>query len=376
MILNRKQEEGLKIAINRYENKEPYTCIAGYAGTGKSTLVSFLISALDLDSNSVAYITYTGKAAQVLQQKGCSNAMTAHKLLYHFRKIGPNNYVMYPKMTSELADVPLKLIIVDEVSMLPGNMWSLLLSHEIHIVALGDPGQLPPIYETNGMLDHPHIFLDEIMRQAKDNEIIRLSMDIREGKPLDLFNGENVKIIDKESVIPGMYSWADQIICAKNDTRKAINKFYRQFFLKIEENAVQNGDKIICLSNEWKRFSNCGFNLINGTIGQVSQLQKILGHPMKDSHFCNLTGEMGDIFSNLCINLNYDEMAMKNAPKRTPQPIAFDFGYAITCWKAQGSQWNKVLIYEENFPFDREDHKRYLYTGITRAIDKAIIVRK
>ena len=82
MILTAKQEESLKIAVARYKNKEKYTCIAGYAGIGKSTLVKFIVQALDIDSDYVCYIAYTGKAAKVLRDKGCSNAMTAHRLLY------------------------------------------------------------------------------------------------------------------------------------------------------------------------------------------------------------------------------------------------------------------------------------------------------
>ena len=59
-----------------------------------------------------------------------------------------------------------------------------------------------------------------------------------------------------------------------------------------------------------------------------------------------------------------------------PAPFEFAYAYAITVWKAQGSEWEKVVLYEENFPFDREEHKKYLYTGITRAQDKLIVVKK
>ena len=82
MILTNKQQEGLKIAVQRYKDREPYTVISGYAGSGKSTLIKFIISALGLEDDEVAYVAYTGKAAQVLKQKGCPNAETAHKLLY------------------------------------------------------------------------------------------------------------------------------------------------------------------------------------------------------------------------------------------------------------------------------------------------------
>ena len=53
-----------------------------------------------------------------------------------------------------------------------------------------------------------------------------------------------------------------------------------------------------------------------------------------------------------------------------------DLGYAITCHKAQGSEWDKVLVIEENFPFAKVDHARWLYTAATRAAEKLVIVTK
>jgi exodeoxyribonuclease-5 len=206
MILTKKQEEGLDIAVARYKRKESYTCIAGYAGTGKSTLVKFIVSALDIDPDLVCYVAFTGKAALVLKEKGCPNAMTAHKLLY--QSYPRNDGTFWHKQKRPL-DKAYKLIIVDEVSMLPKDMWELLLSHNIHVIALGDPGQLPPIGDDNGVLANPHIFLDEIMRQAQESEIIRLTMDIREGKPLELYKGKEVQVIDKKDFEDGIYLWAD-----------------------------------------------------------------------------------------------------------------------------------------------------------------------
>lgn len=71
MILTNKQEEGLKTAVERYRLGEKYTCISGYAGTGKSTLVSYIIAALGVKPEDVCYVAFTGKAAMVLQSKGC-----------------------------------------------------------------------------------------------------------------------------------------------------------------------------------------------------------------------------------------------------------------------------------------------------------------
>ena len=137
MELTCKQEEGLKIAVERYCNKEPYTVISGYAGTGKSTLIQFIVSALDIYPESVAYIAYTGKAAQVLRNKGCPQAMTAHRLLYKSILKDDGTFIHLPLPPGSLA---YDLIVVDEVSMLPKPMWDLLMTHGIHVIACGDPG--------------------------------------------------------------------------------------------------------------------------------------------------------------------------------------------------------------------------------------------
>lgn len=63
--------------------------------------------------------------------------------------------------------------------------------------------------------------------------------------------------------------------------------------------------------------------------------------------------------------------------KRCPDPpFEFAYGYGITCHKAQGSEWNKILIFEQSFPFEKDIHKRWLYTAITRASEKVVIIKK
>ena len=122
MELTRKQEEGLKIAVERYRNHEPYTCISGFAGTGKTTLVRFIISALQLYPSQVKYIAYTGKAAQVLAANGNLGATTAHKFMYHSRR-NERTGKFYHILKKPWEVYPTKLIVVDEVSMFPKDMW-------------------------------------------------------------------------------------------------------------------------------------------------------------------------------------------------------------------------------------------------------------
>ena len=156
--------------------------------------------------------------------------------------------------------------------MLPKQMWELLLTHKIYVLATGDPGQLPPIDKDsdNHVLDKPHVFLDEIMRQAQDSEIIRLSMWIREGKPLGTFpcQKEQVQLFSKYEVDPSMYDWADQVLCATNNKRTEINNLVRQ--RKGFGAEPELGDKIISLNNHWNFVSDSGiWALTNGSIGTI-----------------------------------------------------------------------------------------------------------
>ena len=394
MVLTSKQEMGLKLAVSRYKAHEAYTCIAGYAGTGKSTLIKFIIAALGLEPEQVCYVAYTGKAAQVLKQKGCPNPITAHKLLYKAKPMPNGTYKFEPKLSLE---GNYEIIVVDEVSMLPKEMWLKLLSHRIHVIACGDPFQLPPIDKDsdNHVLDNPHVFLDEIMRQAYDSEIIRFSMWIREGKPINEFpaSGSQVMMVRPEETVSGMYDWADQILCATNAKRNQINTYMRS--QKGFGASPCEGDKVISLHNHWEYFSDKGtWALTNGAIGTLGYFNiqdvwtpRYIHQGPIEYMYANIHLEDGECFN--MTPIDYKQLAtgepaldgrqryMMSKNKMCPEPpFDFAYAYAITTHKAQGSEWDKVLVFEEGFPFDKEEHKRWLYTAITRASKKLVIVRK
>ena len=392
MTLTDKQREGLNIALKRYNDGEKYTVIAGYAGTGKSTLIKFIISALNINPSDVAYVAYTGKAATVLAEKGCPNATTAHKLLYYSKQMPDGKFFHRARPRLEF---PYKVIVVDEVSMLPQSLWNLLISHDVYVIACGDPFQLPPVAkdDTHNLLDNPHIFLDEIMRQAQESEIIQMSMLVREGKPLPYFKGKEVQVISKNELVTGMYSWADQILCATNKTRNIINEQMREMNQMPLE--PKEGDKIICLRNHWEIYSNGGSPLTNGVIGTLKNIKKgvmyvprYIYEPSRiETLDADIELENGEIFTNICMDYksiaegektltSRQEYLMSTNKKITNEPpYEMAYGYAITVWKAQGSEWDNVLLFEEKFPFDKEEHQKYLYTGITRAAKKIVIVK-
>lgn len=388
MELTQKQQEGLELAVKRYHEGAPYTCIAGYAGTGKSTLVKFIVSALNLRQSDIAYIAFTGKAALVLKDKGCPNAMTAHRLLYQSYPRNDGTFAHRPRRPI----YPYKLIVVDEISMLPDEIWQLLLSHNIHVIALGDPFQLPPVGKDNGVLKDAHIFLDEIMRQEAESEIIKLTMDIRAGKPLELFKGKQVQVIDKEDMVDGMLTWADQVIVAKNETRRLVNHQMREMIHGVTDPRPIEGDKVICVKNDWENPNEAGDVMVNGSIGYVTNVSFNENHyflkPQMIADFVpeGVTDEdlmlspQDLIFRG--VNMDYkllhdgaptvNQNNWKSFPKIW-RPKEFDYGYCITCHKAQGSEYDKVLVLEEFLKGN--DHDRWLYTAATRAKERLVIVR-
>ena len=396
MELNEKQKNGLTLALQRYKNKEKYTVIAGYAGAGKSTLVRFIIEELKtygVKETDVCFACFTGKAAQVLLKKGNKNVITLHKLLYKSIPKESGGFVRIPNPS-----IPYKIVVVDEVSMAPKTLMDLLFKHNVYVICLGDPFQLPPVdkKEDNHLLDAPHIFLDEIMRQAQESEIIQLSMAIRENRPIEAFQGKEVQILNKEELNTGMLTWADQILVATNATRVSINAQMRKLLNFGEQ--PQDGDKIICLRNYWDCFSDSEEPLVNGTIGilkdsfltkrylprivksidGLSHIDLIMGDFISDSgmyfHSLEMDKKMIDI-GEFSLDWKTVYQLNRNPKTRDIPPLEFTYGYAITCHKAQGSEWDKVLVIEEKFPFDKIEHARWLYTAVTRSSEKLVLVR-
>lgn len=392
MELTKKQEEGLQIALDRHRAGEKYTVISGYAGTGKSTLVRFIIDALDVDKNKVAYATYTGKAAEVLRKKGNPNAMTLHKLLYDSIPRQGGGFIRIPKKQLDYS-----IVVVDEVSMVPKTMVDMLLAHRIYILFLGDPFQLPQIdkKETHTLLDKPHIFLDQVMRQAAESEIIQLTMKIRNGEDIPFMHGKEVIVAPKAELVTGHLTWADIIICATNKTRHNMNRQKRE--LLGYSGVLQTGERIIVKRNYWEDCDEDGNALVNGTVGTVAnpyesfvRIPSYVKNDRRDLPLigCIFTPDGGKSFDTFEIDKDYllkeepcvDWRVSYQLGKLKPKigdilPKQATYGYALTCHAAQGSEFDKVLVIEESFPFDKVEHQRWLYTAATRAAEKLVLVR-
>lgn len=386
--LNKGQEQGLRIVVGRIKNKEKYSTIGGYAGTGKTFLVNAIMEYMGYTYDDVAMASFTGKAALRLQEFGHLNAKTLHNLLYKTIKVG-GNFIHTPYPREEF--VGLKLIIVDEVSMVPDNIVRTLANTGVHIIFLGDPFQLPPIGKDNGLLANPHVLLTEIMRRGDMNTITEFSERLRLGKKLPKISDEFIRVHEKEEFNIGMGFWADQILCGTNKTRHSLNYQMRQEHGFYESLPMQ-GDKLLWTRNNWKLFGNKGYSLVNGMIGyamsDASNAKEVISFDTNAmvSHIdFSPDFDSSERFERVKFDAKpflYEPLpngqliySVDNSSAKDPRDVinTVDFGYAVTVHKAQGSEYKKVLGLEERMR--GSEHARWMYTMATRSSDKLVIIR-
>jgi len=368
IILSRKQTDAkdkVKKWIKDPNSKQIYV-VAGYAGTGKSTIVNYIMSELSMEGNT-KYATFTGKASLVLTRKGC-NSETLHSLLYRLEEEEKlNGRVRLVFSLKEYIPTFIHLVVVDEVSMVPQDIMDDLLSFGVKVLCLGDPGQLPPVGEPNRYLENPDIFLDEIHRQAENDPIIYLSMLARTGKKIDFGKyGKNVFVVRKGDITGDLLITADQVICGFNKTRKSLNDRMRNI-LGFTKDIPMIGDKIICLKNQRDIILN-DIPLINGSIGYVTKINDI----NRQNFIMNLNFrpeyEEKDEFKEIEVDLQ-TILGVPIDKQVDVFGIKFDFGQAITCHKSQGSEFDSVIGFREMYQvMSPKDFRRWEYTLITRAV--------
>ena len=346
----------------------------GFAGTGKTTLARHFAEHVD---GAVQFAAFTGKAAQVLRSKGASNARTIHSLIYRPRgeeevsdeTTGRTSMAPTFSLNRQSDVAKASLVIVDECSMVDEALGRDLMSFGMPILVLGDPGQLPPVSGGGFFTDaEPDCLLTEIHRQAAENPIIRLAMDVREGREIMYGDYGTTQVIAKSEVDQGEVLDADQVLVGINRTRRRYNQRLRQ--LKgFDGPYPQAGDKLVCLRNDPAK------GLLNGSLWQVVTAAKQTVKPG-----INLLVSPDDEDRDRgAAKIKLLKAAFENPEEEIPWQTKkryddFDFGYALTVHKAQGSQWENIVLFDESFAF-RDMRDRWLYTGITRCSEKLTIVK-
>lgn len=404
--------DAIAFILQGYNPDDPILYIAGYAGVGKTTLARYI--ALE-SGRRVLFAAYTGKAAYVLRSKGCTDASTIHSLIY--KPAGESKSDAMRAAEAALADLSFdppedkvaaaKLqeeaekkrdtllmterrkpmftlnhdsalseadaLIVDECSMVDDTMGQDLLSFKVPIIVMGDPMQLPPV-GAGGFLTNrtPNHLLTEIHRHAAESGILRLATDIRMTGGFSRnpgHYGADCAVLAKSQVqnLARKALDADQVLVGMNRTRHASNARYRELNEKVGPFPLA-GDKIVCLRNNNK------MGLLNGSLWRVHESIQDADQMIVDMTISS--EEDGAAGIAVCAWAHpflgrEDELKLKKWNRRDNNE--FDYGYALTVHKAQGSQWDDVVLFDESGCF-RNDKNRWLYTGVTRAAKTLMVV--
>lgn len=421
MLWSPQQEDALReVSLWLRDRSGPQVFhLFGYAGSGKTTLARHFAESV---SGLVQFAAYTGKAASVLRKKGCEGATTIHSLIYRPRD---KSGAILNQMKSELNQLTqeliqagediqnhrrvkdllrmiaeeektvgkpyfslnpdseiknCKLLIIDECSMIDSRMGEDLLSFGVKVLVLGDPAQLPPVkgagFFTEGV--RPNVMLEEIHRQAEESPIIRMASTVRRGKSLDIGSyGDNCDVVEKRKIDPATVTAYDQYLVGRNVTRRSYNFRMREILgfqefgaSSLDSDAAASrypvaGDKIVCLRN------NHDEGLLNGVLFRVEDVAGV----MDEKVLFTASPEDGGAKQEILTHEHYfvgreDDLSWFEKKEANE----FDYGYALTVHKAQGSQWDRVFVTDESFCF-RADKWKWLYTAITRAA-KSVTVMK
>lgn len=331
--------------------------LGGYAGTGKTTVIKTIQERL-WRKFRISVCAFTGKAVSVLSRKQIY-ARTIHSTIYDTDIVPGKGYVFYLK--SQL-DPNLDLIIVDEASMVSTDLYNDLLKFRKKILWVGDPGQLEPVGDNPNLMRKPDLVLNKIHRQAEKSAILTLANDVRNGKPIPIRKElEDLVTRDKKLQVRDLLS-VDQVICAKNKTRRGFNESIRRALNRPLEELVPT-DKIIILRN------SLSDNVFNGLILFIETVHS----SEKDYWIVDAKDEVDKRYTKLKLWKKTFFVEKLDQGEFPPKGLVqADFGWSITCHKSQGSEWDNVLVYDEWVPPQLWDMRRWRYTAITRAAKKLI----
>lgn len=337
--------------------------LAGYAGSGKTTIVPNIVETIG--ARRPLLVAPTNKAARVLSMKTGRSVQTIHSAIYYPPNEDPDGRLGW-NLNPDGAAAHADLIVCDEASMVGKKLGGDLMSFGVPILAIGDPGQLPPVNdEPYFCTGTPDFMLTEIHRQAADNPIIQLSQDVRAGKQLATGTmGDAVRIVRRGQIeIPDHD--IPQIIVGTHKRRWAVTAAVRDVLgyrgwlpeagepLLARKNSDQliNGEMMVC-----ERCEEGDGVLDIWADGRTDPYKTWSGHFMEHQ-----TREVAkpEYLSPEWIDMKENE--------------CLDFGHAITCHSAQGSQWPEVIVFDESRVF-LADAVKWIYTAVTRAAERLTVI--
>lgn len=404
--------------------------LGGYAGTGKTTLLGLFAAQAQQRKMLVAYVSYTGRASSVLQRKladagvstttllrrtsedalvgmagsyyatdrqlgehdGPPLCTTIHRLLYRpLIKMPQEELVGWRER--EGLDRKYDLIVVDEASMVSDEILQVIQSHGVPVLAVGDHGQLPPVAASGNLMKNPDLRLEKIHRQAEGSPIIQLAHHVREGGRLDGFGAtwdmgsadgvsyatkRDIDVILRQAYAQTASSLDVAVLCWTNKMRVKLNGLARKAIGF--KGAPSEKEIVICLRNRPPVY-----NGMRGVVRGTSLMDA--KQPWIMHSYVEFPDEgIGKAHYSICAAQFNRERPFASVEELNDRGIdvmsmpaagdLYDFGYAMTVHKAQGSQFDTVIVFLDRpeKTFD-DDWRRWIYTAVTRSARKLIVVR-
>ncbi len=298
-------------------NYEEIFILKGYAGTGKTTVISSLVNNLKEINKKYVLLAPTGRAAKVIANYSGKQALTIHKKIYYPKK-GKNGSIGFTLKENKHTNT---IFIIDESSMISdtetdsklyenGSLLDDLIYYiyngtNCKMILIGDTAQLPPVHldispalDENTLSLHynktiDYIELDEVMRQEEKSGILYNATQLREllresfitSFQFKLHNFKDIirltdgfEIQDAINQAYSNYSIEDTTIILRSNKRA--NQYNQQIRLKIldKENELSTGDYLMVVKNNYfwlKESDEAGF-IANGDIVEVLEIFKFI----------------------------------------------------------------------------------------------------
>lgn len=380
-----------------------FAVLTGYAGTGKTTLLQHVAA----EHGSPLVLTPTGKAALRVHEATGLEASTIHRWLYQANEDPKTGEVRWQKRPLDDVHLPAnRLIVVDEASMVNEEVWAdiwwLASAVGCKVLLVGDPFQLGPVNQEGrafNALKHlktsRRVALTEVVRQALDSPIIRASMLIRQGEQGTLEAlSEVLDTVSRNQLVDSFLAMAHSraLVAHRNQTRHQLNREVRER-IGCDRRALRPGEPLLVL------FNNYQVDRFNGEVVTFEKWTEAPGEPVA----------VRDRYKNISIMAGFGRARVDGAEvmltqeeifgettgmpmptlaraakdhavykwgydrKFAPSYLNANLGYCLTAHKAQGSEFEDVLVVIEpsigwgSGGIYGEEGRHHLYTAVTRA---------
>lgn len=437
--LTQDQENLVKNLSNFIFHKEDCNIfiLDGYAGTGKTTIISALIKTLPYYNIRTELLAPTGRAAKVLSNRSLQQAYTIHKKIYYTQTDDYSNISLKLKENKNHHT----LYIIDEASMIGegDNLLSDLFSYvksgvKNKVILLGDKAQLPPIGNNESFALNPDYLrqrffepieyyqLTQVVRQALQSGILKNAANIRwalnNKLQLPIFKTQNhkdfkqIEAIDFEDTLVNQYRQIGEkevvVVTRSNFAANQLNQYIRNRILE-KENIIDIGEKLMSIRNNyyWQTENEYSDFIANGDIVEVTNIYSY--EEKFGFNFANIEARINENQTPIELTIMLDTLSEKQAHlsqekerqlynnifsyyqkdcnnkalihKAVKEDKYFNalqvkFSKAITCHKAQGGDWHTAFILNEVQASEaiNQDYFRWLYTAVTRAREQIFLV--